>query len=352
MRRIGLLLVALSGLAPVGCGGPEGPEAASVAGASGGIVGTWALDVERTVEDGAGAQREKLRAVLEKAKADLEAAEAKLSALPAAEAEGKRAELRKRIVTGAGGHADLAEAFLRSPAEAEALLVKKALERAREQFKGASVGMVFRSDQTYVGRTVKEGEVETESGTWTFADGKLTTVWTHRNGIREGGKPKPKEVPAQVTGDALLLRVGGGELGLHFQRSSVPLDERPDPAVVDPTPLLTSEEVAAATGMAVGAPEGSGRGYATFRTTATPPEAAVQVSVERRTPEAAQRFAKRRRDQPLLPGVGDEAYLDTGYVYARKGDVEFKVSVYEVVPREKRDAVAQTLAKLVAARLK
>lgn len=352
MRRIGLWVGGLLCAWLGGCGGPEGPAAASVAGASGGIVGTWALDLERTMQDGLSVHREQLQAVLQKAKADLEAADAKLSALPAAEVEGKRAELRKRIVSGAGRHADLVEAFLRSPGEAEALLVTKALERAQEQFKGTSVGMVFRADQTYVGRTVREGEVETESGTWTFADGKLTTLWTHRNGIREGRKAEPKEVPAQVTGDVLVLRMGDGKLGLHFQRSSVPLDERPDPAVVDPTPLLSSEEVAAATGVAVGAPEGSGKGRAVFRTTATPSEEVVRLSVERRRPDAAERFARSRHDRALVPGLGDEAYADVDYVCARQGQVEFRVEALQPVPRGKRREVAESLAKLVAARLK
>lgn len=202
MRKFVAVLVVLCATGLVACSekSDEGGGAGGGAGPAGGSakasgpVGTWELDTTAFWEANKAS-------VMERANAGFAQMEEGMKAL-AGLSEEEKAGMKEMIMAQTPAeHRDLVEAYLRSPAEAKALLEKK----AREQFGNIQATVEIKNDKTYTGRFTMGSEKEESTGTWSASGDQITFTPKTKDGKPvEGDDAKPKT--GTVKGDTLTAK--------------------------------------------------------------------------------------------------------------------------------------------------
>src|SRR5688500_10839532 len=163
---LGLLAVSCA-LGLAGSGGDSGP------------VGTWELDPNGFFEANKDMFMAPVRPHVEQMQAMLKQHEQAMAALPPEQRAQVEARVRADALERAGENRDLAEAFLKSPADG----MRLAEEKARRASTGLTMKIELKSDHTFVGSVGMGSDVDEALGTWALDGDKLTlTPKTNRAG--------------------------------------------------------------------------------------------------------------------------------------------------------------------------
>jgi hypothetical protein len=204
MKKIlGSMLVALCATGLVACGDKAEDAGGSGGGArpphggatASGPVGTWELDVAATWDT----NKAKLLEQANEGFAQMEQGMQALAGLSEEEKAGMKEMIMGQVPA---EHRDLVEAYLRSPAEAKALLEKK----ARAQMDTVRATVEIKADKTYVGLFTMGTERKEEStGTWSVAGDQVTFTPKTKDGKPvEGDDAKTKT--GTLKGDTLSAK--------------------------------------------------------------------------------------------------------------------------------------------------